>query len=51
MPEVKPFERLPTEAIPKKYTLRLQPNLVKCTFKGSVDIDIEVSKFISRSIY
>ena len=48
MPEPLPFERLPSNVKPKHYNLTLQPNLTKCIFHGSVDIDIEVRK---RYIY
>ncbi|MCL4126532.1 UNVERIFIED_CONTAM: hypothetical protein GTU68_005811 [Idotea baltica] len=49
MPEVEPFKRLPKHVIPQNYKVFLQPNLTKCTFKGAVEIDIEIkepSKFI-----
>ena len=45
MPEPKPFERLPESVKPKSYNITLQPNLVKCVFHGSEEIELEVSHF------
>ncbi|KAF5280580.1 hypothetical protein FQR65_LT00331 [Abscondita terminalis] len=42
MPEVKPFERLPTTVLPKHYKLVLTPDLKTFTFKGEVSIEIQV---------
>ncbi|XP_069970729.1 puromycin-sensitive aminopeptidase isoform X1 [Penaeus vannamei] len=44
MPEPKPFERLPGNVKPLHYAVTLQPNLVKCVFTGSEDVDIEVKE-------
>ena len=38
----KPFERLPTNVLPKNYNLTLQPNLTEFTFTGKEVIDVEV---------
>ncbi|KAF5280581.1 hypothetical protein FQR65_LT00333 [Abscondita terminalis] len=43
MPEVKPFERLPTTVLPKHYKLVLTPDLKTFTFKGEVSIEIQVT--------
>lgn len=42
MPEKKEFKRLPTDVKPENYTLRLQPDLDKFTFKGQETIDVKV---------
>ncbi|XP_042203152.1 puromycin-sensitive aminopeptidase-like [Homarus americanus] len=44
MPEPKPFERLPENVKPTHYKITLQPNLVKCVFHGSQEVDIEVKE-------
>ncbi|MPC75758.1 Puromycin-sensitive aminopeptidase [Portunus trituberculatus] len=44
MPEPKPFERLPGNIKPLHYNITLQPNLVKCVFHGSEEIDIEIKE-------
>jgi hypothetical protein len=46
MPEKqpKPFDRLPSNVIPKNYALRLQPDLAKFTFEGSQEISVDVSE-------
>lgn len=41
--------RLPKFAVPKRYDLRLKPDLVACKFTGAVDISVDVvsdTKFI-----
>lgn len=38
----KPFERLPSNVVPKNYGLTLQPNLTEFTFTGKEVIDVEV---------
>lgn len=38
----KPFERLPSNVVPKNYGLTLQPNLTEFTFTGKEVIDLEV---------
>lgn len=43
MSEVKDFQRLPKNVVPKRYTLALTPDLQTFTFEGKVDIDIEVN--------
>lgn len=42
MPEVKPFERLPSTVQPEHYKLVLIPDLKTFTFKGEVSIQIKV---------
>lgn len=42
MPEKKEFKRLPTDVKPENYTLLLQPDLDKFTFKGQETIDVKV---------
>ncbi|KAK8732636.1 hypothetical protein OTU49_006856 [Cherax quadricarinatus] len=44
MPEPKPFERLPQNIKPNHYKITLQPNLVKCVFHGSQEVDIEIKE-------
>lgn len=34
--------RLPQFAVPKRYDIRLNPDLVACKFAGAVDISVEV---------
>lgn len=50
MPEKKEFKRLPTDVKPENYTLRLQPDLDKFTFKGQETIDIKVENLHCFSI-
>lgn len=40
---MKPFERLPKNAVPKHYRLTLTPNLKEFNFLGLVSVEIEVS--------
>lgn len=40
--EKKPFTRLPTNLVPRNYTLELTPDLEKFTFLGKLDITVEV---------
>ena len=40
--EKKAFKRLPTDVVPKNYKLELQPDLVKHTFTGKLDITLQV---------
>ncbi|XP_044168747.1 puromycin-sensitive aminopeptidase-like isoform X1 [Acropora millepora] len=40
----KPFERLPSNVVPKNYGLTLQPNLTEFTFTGKEVIDLEVTQ-------
>lgn len=42
--EKKAFKRLPTDVVPKNYTLELQPDLVKHTFTGKLDITLQVNR-------
>lgn len=48
MPEPKPFERLSSKVLPKHYSVTLQPNLVKCIFKGSLEVDLDVKEATSE---
>jgi len=48
MPVPKPFKRLSSDVLPIHYNVTLQPNLVKCTFKGSQAIDLEVKESTSE---
>lgn len=50
MPEVKPFERLPTSVVPKHYALLLTPDLKTFTFKGEVSIQIQVIKETNKIV-
>ncbi len=40
--EKKPFERLPTNVVPKNYALILTPNLKDFTFVGQEVVELEV---------
>ena len=40
----KPFQRLPTDAIPIHYDIYLRPNLVDLVFKGSLKVELDVKK-------
>lgn len=40
----KPFERLPTNVLPRNYKLELKPDLKKFTFEGQLEITAEVSQ-------
>lgn len=42
MDQFKGQPRLPKFAVPKRYDLRLNPDLVACTFTGTVAIDLDV---------
>lgn len=49
MEEFKGQPRLPKFAVPKRYDIRLTPDLTSCKFGGSVAIDVDVvgdTKFI-----
>ncbi|TQD69588.1 hypothetical protein C1H46_044879 [Malus baccata] len=49
MEQFKGQPRLPKFAVPKRYDVRLKPDLVACKFGGSVDIDLDIvadTKFI-----
>lgn len=50
MPERKPFEKLPKDVIPVNYCLRLQPDLVACTFDGQEQISVKVVEAASKII-
>jgi hypothetical protein len=39
----KPFERLPTNVVPRNYKVELTPDLKAFTFKGVLDVTAEVS--------
>ena len=41
--EKKPFERLPTDVVPRNYKLELTPDLTGFTFKGRLEITAEVA--------
>lgn len=47
MPDKKPFQRLPLDACPVNYSIRLQPNLKSFTFEGSEEIQVKVGKPLS----
>lgn len=34
--------RLPKFAVPKRYDIRLKPDLAACKFGGSVDVDLDI---------
>ena len=40
--EKKPFERLPTNVVPRNYNLELTPDLKAFNFKGRLEITVEV---------
>jgi len=40
--EKKPFERLPTDVVPRNYKLELKPDLKALTFEGKLEITCEV---------
>jgi puromycin-sensitive aminopeptidase len=42
MDQFKGQARLPKFAIPKRYDIRLKPDLTACTFAGSVAIDLDI---------
>ncbi len=42
----KPFERLPTDVLPRNYILELRPDLKNFTFEGKLEIITEVRAFI-----
>jgi len=46
MAEKKAFERLPTSVVPVNYKLKLQPDLNKLTFDGSVDIQLQIKESV-----
>lgn len=49
MEQFKGQPRLPKLAVPKRYDIRLKPDLTSCKFGGSVAIDLDVvseTKFI-----
>lgn len=50
MKDKKPFERLPTNVLPKNYKLILQPNLTEFTFAGEEVVDVEVIVYIVHKI-
>ena len=41
--EKKPFERLPTDVVPRNYKLELKPDLKALTFEGKLDLTCEVN--------
>ncbi|XP_021340205.1 puromycin-sensitive aminopeptidase-like [Mizuhopecten yessoensis] len=47
MPDKKPFQRLPLDACPVNYSIRLQPNLKSFTFDGLEDIQLKVKKSLT----
>lgn len=51
--EKKPFERLPTDVVPRNYKLELKPDLKALTFEGKLEITCEASCYhkISRVPY
>jgi len=42
MDQFKGEPRLPKFAVPKRYDLRLNPDLIACTFIGTVAIDLDI---------
>jgi puromycin-sensitive aminopeptidase len=42
----KPFERLPTNVVPRNYKVELTPDLKAFTFRGVLDVTAEVSDMI-----
>ncbi|GMN36050.1 hypothetical protein TIFTF001_005719 [Ficus carica] len=42
MEQFKGQPRLPKFAVPKRYDIRLKPDLISCKFSGSVSIDVDV---------
>ena len=40
--EKKPFERLPVDVVPVNYKVELQPDLTAFTFKGRLEITVQV---------
>jgi puromycin-sensitive aminopeptidase len=42
MDQFKGEPRLPKFAVPKRYDLRLNPDLIACTFTGTVAIDLDI---------
>lgn len=42
MDEFKGQPRLPKFAVPKRYDVRLRPDLVACEFSGTVSVDVDV---------
>lgn len=42
MEQFKGQARLPKFAVPKRYDIRLKPDLITCRFAGSVAIDVDV---------
>ena len=40
--EKKPFQRLPTDVVPRNYKIELRPDLEKFSFQGKLDISVEV---------
>lgn len=42
MEQFKGQSRLPKFAVPKRYDIRLKPDLISCKFAGSVNIDLDI---------
>ncbi|CAM8967548.1 unnamed protein product [Rhodiola kirilowii] len=42
MDQFKCQPRLPKSVVPKRYDLKLKPDLEACTFSGTVHIDVDV---------
>ena len=38
----KPFQRLPTNAVPRNYSVELTPDLAQFSFQGRLDVTVEV---------
>ena len=45
--EKKPFQRLPTDVVPRNYKVELQPNLSTFIFKGKLEITAEVANTLA----
>ena len=44
------FQRLPKDVVPKSYQVRVEPDLVNFTFKGSVAVNVNIEKETAKLI-